>query len=139
MRCLVIASLAALAVAHSSHSSPTRLRKSLGFGPVHPHAVYHSSPYQITTNGFLPSALIEDPFEVAKLFIEDILANQLSDTSSYRIRKDSYTDKNTGITHVYVRQIVNGLEVVDGDININIKDGLVISYGNSVSFALPRP
>ncbi|PBK98502.1 hypothetical protein ARMGADRAFT_986402 [Armillaria gallica] len=131
MRCLVIASLAALAVAHSSHTSPTRLRKSLGFGPVHPHAVYHSSPYQITTNGFLPSALIEDPFEVAKLFIEDILANQLSDTSSYRIRKDSYTDKNTGITHVYVRQIVNGLEVVDGDMNINIKDGLVISYGNS--------
>jgi extracellular elastinolytic metalloproteinase len=59
-------------------------------------------------------------------FLEDI--NILP---SYSIRDDSYTDTNTGVTHVYVRQFVNGLEVVDGDINLNIKDGVVISYGNS--------
>jgi extracellular elastinolytic metalloproteinase len=51
--------------------------------------------------------------------------------SAYKIRPDSYTDKNTGVTHVYVRQLVNGLEVTDGDMNINIKDGMVLSYGNS--------
>jgi extracellular elastinolytic metalloproteinase len=73
-----------------------------------------------------------DPFEVARLFVEDILGNQLSESNSYKIRKDSYTDSTTGITHVYVRQIINGLEVSDGDMNINIKDGMVLSYGNSV-------
>ncbi|KAF9026947.1 hypothetical protein BDZ89DRAFT_827216 [Hymenopellis radicata] len=131
MRCLLIASLAAAAAAHSS-SGAGRLRKSLGFGPVHPHSVYHSSPYSIVTNGFVPQGPYTDAFEVARLFVEDVLVGQLSETHSYRIRKDSYTDRNTGITHVYVRQLINGLEVADGDMNINIKDGLVISYGNSV-------
>jgi len=73
-----------------------------------------------------------DPMEVARLFVDDVLMGQASVDSSYKIRKDSYTDKNTGVTHVYVRQLVNGLEVADGDMNINIKDGMVISYGNSV-------
>ena len=64
--------------------------------------------------------------------MQDLLGNQLSGSSSYYIRDDSYTDSNTGVTHVYARQTVNGLEVADGHINLNIKDGLVLSYGNSV-------
>ena len=135
MRCLLIASLAVAAAAHTSHGAG-RLRKSLGFGPVLPQALYRSSPYQITTNGFLPSGPLADPLEVAQLFIEDLLIGQLSETRSYRIRPDSYTDKNSGITHVYVRQVVNGLEVADGDMNINIKDGMVLSYGYSVCLHL---
>lgn len=35
------------------------------------------------------------------------------------------------MSHVYVKQLVNGLEVADGNINLNIKDGMVISYGDS--------
>jgi extracellular elastinolytic metalloproteinase len=36
------------------------------------------------------------------------------------------------LTHVYVRQLINGLEVSDGDINLNIdSEGRVISWGNS--------
>lgn len=54
-------------------------------------------------------------------------------TDGYFIRKDSYTDTNSGVSHVYVRQVVNGLEVADGNINLNIRDGKVLSYGNSVS------
>ncbi|KAF8804118.1 extracellular elastinolytic metallo proteinase [Phlegmacium glaucopus] len=106
-------------------------RKSLGFGPEHPHAVFRSSPYQIQTNGFTPAGPLMDPLDVARVFIEDVLDTQLSQSSSYKLRKDSYTDKNTGVTHVYVRQLVNGLEVTDGDMNINIKDGVVLSYGTS--------
>ena len=71
-----------------------------------------------------------DPLDVARIFINDVLSTQHG--LSYRIRKDSYTDKNTGVTHVYVRQLVNGLEVTDGDMNINIKNGVVLSYGTSV-------
>jgi extracellular elastinolytic metalloproteinase len=36
------------------------------------------------------------------------------------------------LTHVYVRQLINGLEVSDGDINLNIDStGRVVSWGNS--------
>ena len=97
-------------------------RKSLGFGPINPNAVFHSTP---TLSYF--SSFITDPFDLAHHFIQS-----LNPTSSYHIRKDSYTDPLTGVSHIYVRQLINGLEVVDGDININIKDSTVLSYGNSV-------
>lgn len=134
---LVVASLAGYVYGHR-HAAPLPngegpvgyRRKSLGFGPAHPHAVFRSSPYQIQTNGFTPVDPTMDPLDVARIFIEDVLVGT-SEASSYAIRKDSYTDENTGVTHVYVRQLVNGLEVADGDMNINIKDGMVISYGNS--------
>lgn len=147
MRCfftapLVVASLTGYVYGHR-HGAPssedgTRVglrRKTIGFGPAHPHAAFRSSPYQIQTNGFLPVDSVSDPLEVARLFVEDSMLSKdfVKDASkSYKIRKDSYTDKATGVTHVYVRQLVNGLEVADGDMNINVKDGMVISYGNSV-------
>ncbi|KAJ7641472.1 Fungalysin metallopeptidase-domain-containing protein [Roridomyces roridus] len=136
MRCLLTASLvaglAASALAHSRVSDdPVRQRKSLGFGPVHKHAVYRSTPYQVVTNAFTRMPVDADPFQVARAFVEDILGNQLSETNTYKIRKDSYTDPNTGVTHVYVRQVINGLEVADGDMNINVMDGMILSYGNS--------
>jgi len=131
MRCLLIASLlAGIAGSVSGHRAPITARKSLGFGPVHPHAVYHSSPYQIITNSFLAQSPNADPFEVARLFVDDILGGEHVQ-SSYKIRPDSYTDPSTGITHVYVRQLVHGIEVADGNMNINVKDGMILSYGNS--------
>lgn len=136
---LIAAGLARYAVAHSSSvrdsdDGPVQRRKSLGFGPVHPHAVFRSSPYQIQTNGFLPFSSDSDPIEVARHFVEDHLAGRLTPDNTFTIRKDSYTDKNTGVTHVYVRQVVNGIEVADGDINVNVKDGVILSYGDSVSY-----
>ncbi|KAJ7207957.1 extracellular elastinolytic metallo proteinase, partial [Mycena pura] len=135
MRRLLAASLVAagLAAAHRASDGPVRQRKSLGFVPVHKHAVYRSTPYQITTNAFTRMPEDSDPFHVARVFVADILGNQLSESSGFKLRKDSYTDSNTGVTHVYVRQIINGLEVADGDMNINIKDGMILSYGNSLT------
>lgn len=137
MRCLLTASvvlgLASQGLAHRRQDqSEAPHRKSLGFGPVHPHAVYKSNPYEIVTNGFMPKSPDADPIDVAQEFVQDLLTGQLDESRSFKIRKDSYTDKNTGVTHVYVRQVINGLEVVDGDINVNVKDGMVLSYGNSV-------
>ncbi|KAF8906996.1 Fungalysin metallopeptidase-domain-containing protein [Gymnopilus junonius] len=143
MRCfftasLVIASLAGYVYGHRQVAPSAQdegrvgyRRKSLGFGPEHPHAVFRSSPFQVTTNGFTPQDASMDPLDIARIFVEDVLIGQAATGSSYKIRSDSYTDKNTGVTHVYVRQLVNGLEVADGDMNINIKDGMVLSYGNS--------
>jgi hypothetical protein len=46
----------------------------------------------------------------------------------------TYTDPRTLVTHIYIRQLVNGLEIIDGDININVDEtGRVISFGDSVS------
>lgn len=141
MRGLISVSLIAAGLAHcvlgqSDSNSPVRRRKSLGFGPVHPHAVFRSSPDQIPTNGFRPFDAESDPIEVARSFVDGLLGGRLTPSNTYTIRKDSYTDKNTGVTHVYFRQIVNGMEVADGDINVNVKDGIVLSYGDSVRHAL---
>ncbi|KAF9492360.1 extracellular elastinolytic metallo proteinase [Pleurotus eryngii] len=129
---LLIAGLAGGVFGHAPvNGGEVRRRKSLGFGPELPHAKFHANPYQIQTNGFMPMGSASDPFEVATAFLGDLLSGQTGLNSRYKIRKDSYTDANTGVTHVYVRQMVNGLEVADGDINLNIKDGMVLSYGNS--------
>ena len=143
MRIPISVSLVALAMAGASaaqlfastgsghgHVQP-RMRKSLGFGPEIPHAVFNTSPEQSFQ---APAAGKDRPFETAEAFVNELLRRdgQLSETSSYELRSDSYTDDNTGVTHVYFRQKVNGLEVSDGLINVNVKDGVVISYGDSV-------
>ena len=44
---------------------------------------------------------------------------------------DQYVSEHNGMTHIYLRQRVNGIEVVGGNININIaSDGSVINLGN---------
>jgi extracellular elastinolytic metalloproteinase len=129
---LFVASLAGNVLSHKGGDKPARRRKSLGFGPEHPHAVFHTFPVQ-PTDGFIPE--VTGP-EIAELFLQNLFGDQLSESNSYTIRDDSYEDSNTGVAHFYVRQIVNGLEVADGDININIKDGQVISYGSSVGLSI---
>jgi extracellular elastinolytic metalloproteinase len=72
-----------------------------------------------------------DPYKVAEAFLK--LYRAPYPTRSFVIRKDSYTDEKTGVTHIFARQLVGAAEVADGDINLNIRDGWVLSYGNSVS------
>jgi extracellular elastinolytic metalloproteinase len=46
--------------------------------------------------------------------------------------KDLYKTSKNGVTHAYLRQVINGLEVANGDLNINFdRNGQVISYGDS--------
>ena len=126
MRRLFVAAVAAAglagALAHDSHQ--VSRRKTLSFGPVLPHASYHINPVYHTS-----LLRAQDPFEVAQIFVEDLIRDIPG--GSYQIRKDSYTDQATGVTHIYARQYMNGIEVADGDINLNVKDGVVLSYGDS--------
>ena len=136
----VAASLAASGLAHSGSfheesGGPVMRRKTLGFGPSHPHAVFRTNPPHPA--GFVARSVEADPKDVARSFVEHHLAGRLTPQSGFTIRKDSYTDANTGVTHVYIRQLVNGIEVADGDFNVNVKDGRVISYGDSVSLFPP--
>ncbi|KAF8841359.1 hypothetical protein BDN67DRAFT_526396 [Paxillus ammoniavirescens] len=49
------------------------------------------------------------------------------------IRPDSYTDKATGVTHIYNRQLVGGIEVADAHVDLN---GKVLNFGDSVPCTL---
>jgi extracellular elastinolytic metalloproteinase len=115
-----------------AHQHPINRRKTLGFGPVHPHAKFHTSPAPFAKASFFTS----DPYDIARSFVTDLLHNQLSEGNSFVLRKDSYTDKATGVTHVFFRQMINGIEVADGDINVNVMGDTVISYGDSVSLVI---
>ena len=88
-------------------------------------------------NTFAP---VTTPKDVAKLRLSEILRRSDGyvpvEGVDYFIRDDSYEDDSTGVAHLYIRQLVNGLEVADANINMNIKDGHVLSYGDSVSLFL---
>ncbi|KAF9652520.1 hypothetical protein BDM02DRAFT_3183556 [Thelephora ganbajun] len=130
---LLLAGLSATSVA--AHES-VRSRKSLGFGPVHPHAVFRSNPSDIPQSfGVSQSG---NPLHLVQSFANGLIPPHLDGASTFVLRKDSYTDKNTGVTHAYLRQFINGLEVADGDLNVNIKDGVILSYGNS-AYQGPAP
>jgi len=122
---LILAGLSASTVA--SHPS-VRPRKSLAFGPEHPHAVYSTNPLQAPSFGIKGDS---DPLEIASRYANNLIPAHLEGAMTFVVRKDSYTDKATGVTHAYLRQFIHGLEVADGDVNVNIKDGVVLSYGDS--------
>ncbi|KAH7338098.1 Fungalysin metallopeptidase-domain-containing protein [Rhizoctonia solani] len=94
-------------------------RKSLNFRPPHPGANFYTNP--------LPVLDSRDPYETARVFLEQLACPK----DGYFIRKDSYTDEATRVSHIYVRQVVDGIEVADGNVNLNIRNGQVLSYGNS--------
>lgn len=135
LRRLLVASVAAAglagALAHSSNPE-LRRRKTLGFGPILPHSVFATGD-RTPVFDFQSLVPTEDPFAVAVQFADQLTAGVVTRGSSFYVRDDSYTDQNTGVSHVYLRQTLYGIEIADGDLNVNIKDGRVLSYGDSVS------
>ncbi|KAJ3357222.1 Fungalysin/Thermolysin Extracellular metalloproteinase 5 [Allomyces javanicus] len=67
-----------------------------------------------------------DPRDVAKTYLTTMLGFPEKEWVIKNVVKTS-----SGVTAVYVRQLINGLEVVNGDINLNIKNGQVTSIGDS--------
>ncbi|KAI0315490.1 extracellular elastinolytic metallo proteinase [Amylostereum chailletii] len=124
--------LAGLASCTLAHNGAISRRKTLGFGPVHPHAKFNTAPAPPSGSPANFAVDTSDPLEVATSFVANLLGDQLALENTFALRKDSYTDKATGVTHAYFRQLVNGVEVADGDINVNVdRNGAVISYGDS--------
>eukprot|EP00158_Paraphelidium_tribonemae_P007621 Partr_v1_DN28302_c0_g1_i1_m79795 putative Secreted metalloproteinase probably acting as a virulence factor (By similarity) len=80
-----------------------------------------------STFQYLSEPSSADPKIIAREFIE----SQLSVAEGDLRVKNSYTSAN-GVTHIYYKQYVNGLEVENGDANINIdRFGRVVSFGES--------
>ncbi|KAF9585256.1 Fungalysin/Thermolysin Extracellular metalloproteinase 5 [Lunasporangiospora selenospora] len=87
-------------------------------------AGYYERESPVVASFFKGSA--HDPKEAAIDFVKQHL------TTSDFVVKNAYTSKHNGITHVYLRQLVDSLEVINGDINVNVdSDGNVISFGDS--------
>ncbi|QRV95966.1 extracellular metalloproteinase MEP [Ceratobasidium sp. AG-Ba] len=122
MKPLPIAALLALFLSPTTGHST---RKSLRFGP-RPITRFVTQPHSTS------AAASAHPFDVARAFLHSYI------DSEYFIRNDSYTDGNTGITHVYVRQLINGFEVADGNINLNVRDGQILSFGDSFFRGSPQ-
>jgi len=40
---------------------------------------------------------------------------------------DRYTSRHNGVTHVYLRQVVDGLEVANSESNLNVRGNVVLS------------
>ncbi|KAG8898323.1 Fungalysin/Thermolysin Extracellular metalloproteinase 5, partial [Tulasnella sp. 408] len=123
----LIAALSAGAEAAPNAESP--LRKTVSFGPQLSHAKYTTTPAQLS--GFTTTS--NDKLSVFRL-ADDYVKNVLGHPEgSWKLREDSYLDETTGIWHLYLRQVMHDgtVEVTDGDINLNVLDGKVISYGDS--------
>ncbi|EKM51165.1 uncharacterized protein PHACADRAFT_263166 [Phanerochaete carnosa HHB-10118-sp] len=152
MRCLLVASVLAAGLAGTlATSTPPplerrgdadirRSRKTMGFGPEHPHAVFRTDVAQAFQPAGFRASEKPHPFEIAKSFVKTLmpegssLRDEVDSSVAFYVRPDSYVDKNTGIAHVYLRQTVFGIEVADGDVNVNVnvRDGRVLSYGSSI-------
>ncbi|KAL1916447.1 uncharacterized protein VTP21DRAFT_5638 [Calcarisporiella thermophila] len=93
-----------------------------GFGPRLSHSTFATAMGPAAFS----SSLRANPLEIALHFAREQLTN------SEFVVKNSYRSNHNGVTHVYLRQRIDGLEVANGDININVDgSGRVVSYGNS--------
>jgi uncharacterized repeat protein (TIGR01451 family) len=98
-----------------------------------PTAAVEQSQPQPQAPAFLSGPNAGDPLEIALGYLRQHAASlglteaDLADL----VVKDRYVTKHNGVTHLYLRQRYQGIEVHNGDININIgRNGEVINLGN---------
>ena len=74
-----------------------------------------------------------DPMDIALDYLQQLPQKSLMTGDDFADMKvqDHFTSKHNGITHIYFKQMLNGLEVANGQISINIhRDGRVINMKN---------
>ena len=95
-------------------------------------AYFPPSQFIYSDGGFLSQPDTAEPLDIALSYLDAHAADfglTAADVAAPLVT-DLYTDDDTGITHVYLRQQVNGLEVANANIGIHISSlGQVISAG----------
>ncbi|KAI8844173.1 Fungalysin metallopeptidase-domain-containing protein [Chytridium lagenaria] len=143
-----ILALAAAATVVSAHSG--RPNTAVAFGPDLSHVqireVRHdvvapvprvefvSRAASVRKTGSLRGDKVQVVLEYAKAKLESALAasNIKSDSKHSVIVTDSYTSDHSGITHVYLIQTIDDIEVVNGVANANIdKHGNILSFSST--------
>ncbi len=82
---------------------------------------------------FLSEPAAGDPLDIALNYLrQNRKSLGLTETDLAEvIVKDRYTSQHNQVTHIYLRQRLGGIEVFNGDININIdREGRVINLGS---------
>lgn len=89
-------------------------------------AVTYTNSLSLNESALKPRA-DSDPKTIATEHLKSLTPNV-----EFRDNGDHYTDEDSGITHVYFTQTVNGLDVENAQANVNIKrDGSILSFGSS--------
>ena len=90
--------------------------------------------YQSGGQGFLGEARAGSPLNVALGYLRQNASRyglSSTDLNNYVV-KSQYQTAHNGVTHIALRQTLNGLEVQNADITVNVlPDGRVISVGSS--------
>lgn len=75
-----------------------------------------------------PNFKAGSPLESARQFVR----SKLGFGSSDYVVKDVYTSRSNSVSHIYLRQKVEGKEVFNANLNVNVDlSGRVVSYGDS--------
>lgn len=129
---LLMLILSGLALANS--------RKTVLAAPLSPPQLLLPEPQQgppppgsSSAVGYLSGPAAGVPLDIALAYIHEhrkelgLTEEDLADI----VVKDQYTSPHNGITHIYLRQRLEGIELFNGDININITaEGRVLNMGN---------
>jgi len=98
------------------------------------YVVEGATPGQPGNIQFLTGPQTGSPLGIAMKYLQQnksLLGLTGSDLSDVVIT-DQYTDEHNGVTHIYMSQRYKGIEVANGNLNINIaSDGSVINLGHS--------
>ncbi len=99
--------------------------------------------HEIQTDQFLSGPAVGAPLGIALDYVRanagdfGLTAGDLGDENI--VVTDQFTDASTGVTHIYLRQKLNDLEIAFANMNVNIaRNGEVISAGSSF-IPLPDP
>lgn len=84
-------------------------------------------------NQFVSQPSLGDPLQIAMNYLRahrfelKLTLDDLADV----VVKNRYVSQHNGVTHLYLRQRLDGIELFNGDININIMaDGRILNLGN---------
>jgi len=86
------------------------------------------------SGGFLTNPSDQPPLTIAKSFLgahAGALGVSPNDIASAAVT-NQYRSEHTGVTHIYMRQMVNGLPIANADLNVNVSaTGQVINVGST--------
>ena len=92
------------------------------------------STFLYKTGTYLTKATTGKPLDIALNYFR-ANANAFNITAAdigTPIVTDQYSDSDTGMTHIYLRQQVNGLEIANANANFNVRsDGRILSVGST--------
>ncbi|HEY1012234.1 MAG TPA: M36 family metallopeptidase, partial [Herpetosiphonaceae bacterium] len=114
---------------------PTLLTFLLALGSVSPKApaAPAAAAAPIAGFGFLSEAKSGDALAISLDYLRQNAATYgltAADLASLRV-SDRYVSDHTGVTHIYLTQQLNGIDVSNGILNINVMpDGRILNLGN---------